>query len=133
MAKLLVSPIYAGILALMLVMLGLYVSWTRNRTKIDLGDNNNMTMLQAIRVHGNFTEYVPLALIVIAVAEGAGNSKWIIHLLGGALVVARLLQAWGLHQSPGLTFGRGAGTGLTYLVLIAGGVLAILAGWSVTY
>jgi uncharacterized protein len=131
MAKLLISPIYVGLFAILLVLFSLNVSRVRAKLKINLGDNNDPTMLQACRIHGNFAEYVPLALLVIVLVEGAGNAGWVVHLLGLALLLGRILHAWGINQTPGISFGRAAGMGLTYLVLLIGGVIAILAGWSI--
>ena len=49
--------------------------------------------------------------------------------LGTALVLARLLSAWGLLSAEGQSFGRQSGAGLTVLVLVSVSVL-ILLRWS---
>jgi hypothetical protein len=79
-----------------------------------------------MRIHGNFAEYVPLALLVIVLIEAAGYSRYWIHLLGLALVAARLLHAWGLTRDKQPSPGRVIGTALTFAVLAVGGVLLIV-------
>jgi len=50
------------------------------------------------RVHANFTEYVPFALLLIAFAEMRGINPMIIHLLCLALLSGRLAHAWGVSK-----------------------------------
>ena len=55
-----ITAVYAGILALMLVMLGILVVKNRYRAKVGLFDGGDEQLGQAIRVHGNFAEYLPV-------------------------------------------------------------------------
>jgi uncharacterized membrane protein YecN with MAPEG domain len=109
--------LYAGLLGLIMLALAINVSRVRTALGIQLGDGGNPRMLQAIRMHASFCEYVPLCLILILLIELARGPRPLVHALGIVLVVARLLHAWGISQSPGRSFGRAAGAGLTYLVL----------------
>ena len=110
---LLVSPLYVGLACLMIVALALVVSLRRNKFRVGLGDGNQITLLQAIRTHGNFAEFVPLALLAIVVLEATGESRYIIHVLGIALIVGRLCHAIGLLSTAGQSIGRRIGTALT--------------------
>ena len=56
-----ITGMYAGILALFLVALSVRTLRTRRRNQIAVGDGGNSEMLRAMRVHGNFAEYAPLA------------------------------------------------------------------------
>ena len=122
---LLVSPLYVGLACLMIVALALVVSLRRNKFRVGLGDGNQITLLQAIRAHGNFAEFVPLALLAIVVLEATGESRYIIHVLGIALIVGRLCHAIGLLSTAGQSIGRRIGTALTWGVLIVVGILLI--------
>jgi uncharacterized membrane protein YecN with MAPEG domain len=51
-----------------------------------------------------------------------------LHLMGIALTLGRILHAWGLSTSPGESFGRAAGTTLTWLTLLAALTLCIVRG-----
>jgi uncharacterized membrane protein YecN with MAPEG domain len=112
-----ITVLYAGLLGLIMLALAINVSRTREATHVSLGDGGNPKMLQAIRMHASFCEYVPLCLILIGLIEMAHGPRWLVHTLGIALVVARLLHAQGIHSAPGRSFGRAAGASLTYLVL----------------
>ena len=56
-------------------------------------------MLERIsRVHANFAEYVPFALLLIAFAEMRGVYHLVIHALCVALLVGRVIHAWGVSN-----------------------------------
>lgn len=130
---LLASPLYVGLAALLLVALSLRIIRLRYRHRIEIGDGGVSELRRAIRAHGNFIEYVPLALLLILTADLAGHATWVVHGLGIALIVGRLAHAYGFTSAPGPNLGRGLGVGLTTFVLVAGAVLAIagFAGWRV--
>lgn len=123
-----ITLVYLGLNALIMLALGVIVSVARLKTRIDLGDGGNATLLQAIRAHGNNSEYVPIALIMLAALELMAGPPWLLHGLGGALTLGRLLHAQGLYQSSGRSFGRVLGTSLTWLVLAAGGGACLYLG-----
>jgi len=60
-----VSMITAGLLGILLLFLSGHVIAGRVKFKIDIGDGGNEQMRQRIRAQANFTEYVPLALLLI--------------------------------------------------------------------
>lgn len=85
----------------------------------------------AMRVMANFSEYVPILLVLLAGLELGGMPDWLTFGLAGALVLARLLHAWGFSRSPGASFGRFYGTLLTWIVLLIAsgtGLYSVLAG-----
>ena len=118
------TAIYAGILAVLYIIISLRVSLGRKKNKVNLGDGGNEDMQKRIRVHGNFAEYVPMALLLMAIVEINGGVGWAIHVLGIALVVGRLLHAYGL--SAGVLPGRAIGSLLSWLVIVAAGVYAFV-------
>jgi uncharacterized membrane protein YecN with MAPEG domain len=125
------SPIYMALAALLLLYLSMRVSLLRMRYGVVLGDGGHDDLLRAIRVQANFIEYVPIALLLILAADLVGHDKWIIHVLGIALLVGRVCHAYGLSRDPGRSPGRMIGVTLTYLVLIAGAILAILSFFNI--
>ena len=120
-----VSALYAAIFGLFAVFLTVRVIVLRGRTGIQLGDGGDAALGQAIRAHANLAEQVPLALLLIVLAEMAGTNASIVLALGAVLVVARLLNAWGLSHSLGPTTPRQAGAGLTMLVVVAASLLIV--------
>jgi uncharacterized membrane protein YecN with MAPEG domain len=117
-----VTMLYGGSLALWFLVLGVCVV-KRRQVGISLGDGGDVLLQRAIRGHGNFVEYVPLALILLAALELSGTSPYVLHALGLTLLTARLLHGYALSFTSQFVFGRVWGTGLTYIVL---GVEAVM-------
>ena len=113
-----ITALYAAICGLLLVFMGIRVSLTRGKEKVDLGDGGKDAMLRAIRIHGNAAEYIPISLILLFFLEMQGSAHWFLHVCGITLVVSRLLHMQGLMQSAALTPGRLVGTGLGWALIV---------------
>jgi hypothetical protein len=120
------SSLYIGLAALLLVVLSARVIRLRYRYRTEIGDGGHAELARAIRAHANFIEYVPLALLVIVMADLLGHAKWTVHGMGIALVIGRVAHAYGFTTGEGPNLGRNLGVTLTLLVLIAGAALALL-------
>ena len=119
-----VTALYAGLCALLVIALAFRVVAFRRGKKVGLGTAGDKAGEIAVRVHGNAVEYIPLALILMLIAEINGLSHVWLHCLGGALVLARLLHAIGLVAgNGGYHPGRFIGTSLTWLVIL---ILAVI-------
>jgi uncharacterized membrane protein YecN with MAPEG domain len=117
---------FAGLHALLLLALSARVSRMRQRLDTGIGHGDDHALARAIRVQANFIEYVPMALLLLALLEMAGApSAWVLA-GGAALFVGRLLHAWGLSRHAGVSVGRFVGTGLTWGVLL---IAALAALW----
>jgi len=113
------SLFYTGLLGLLLIALSVNVVLARRRYRVRLGVGTDEGMQQAVRVHANFTEYVPLAVVLLVLCEVLAELPTAaVHAAGIVLVTSRVLHAWGLAKSPGTTFGRFYGTAGTWLVII---------------
>lgn len=121
-----VTALYAGVLGLLAQLLAVVVIRGRGRHRVGIGDGGNEELGRAIRVFGNFSEYVPLVLLMLGMLEALGMPRWTIHGGGAILVAARLLHARALMASSGSSFGRVAGMALTFGVLILAS-LALIA------
>jgi len=122
-----ITAVYAAIFGLFAAALTINVIANRVRLKVEGGDGGVPKMAQAIRAHANFAEHVPLAIILLGLAEMTGVRAWIIYVLGGVLLVARVLSAVGLNRSLAGSMPRQAGAGLTILVTVAASI-AVLVG-----
>ena len=119
-----IVPIYAAIFAVMLVALSLRVAKTRGDVKVAIGDGDNMILRRAIRVQGNFTEYVPMALILFLFVELQGWPRWLVHGLCIVMLAARVLHAYGIAQEPEDIRLRATGMATTAgLLIIAAGLI----------
>lgn len=119
----LVTPLYAGLAALMLVALSLRVIQGRWRFQVAIGDGGSDELVRRMRAQGNFIEYTPLALLLMLLAELQGYPSWLLHLLGIALLGGRAVHAWALTAAS--IRGRVIGMVLTFAVLTVGAVLCI--------
>lgn len=118
MTTLSITGLYASLLAFLIIILGLRISHMRMKYRIGLADGGQPQLVHAIRVHGNAVEWIPLILILFACAESQHLFHWGLHFLGMALIVSRLLHAWGLSHSSGKSFGRFYGAIITYLITL---------------
>jgi uncharacterized membrane protein YecN with MAPEG domain len=95
-----ITSAYLGILALLYLVLGLQVSRLRRGHRVLFGDGDNIKLRSAIRAHANFVEYVPIIVLMVAMLEMSGMPALRVHLLMGALLVARLLHPLGMYVGP---------------------------------
>jgi uncharacterized membrane protein YecN with MAPEG domain len=123
-----VTPLYAGLLALFFLVLCLRVVQFRQRG-IPLGDGGDPKMLRLIRGHANFAEHVPLILLMMGFLEAGHTSIYILHALGIVLLISRLLHGYALSFTDRFRFGRVWGAGLTFTVLGICGVLCLMQGF----
>ena len=114
-----IVPIYAAIFAVMLVALSLRVAKTRGDVRVAIGDGGNIVLRRAIRVQGNFTEYVPMALILFTFVEMQGWPRWLVHGFCLVLLAARALHAYGIAQEPEDIRLRATGMATTAVLLVA--------------
>lgn len=110
--------LYAGIFGLMFLYLSAEVSKLRVRYEVGLGDGGHLDLLKAIRIHGNFSEYVPIILILLFLSELMGGRSWLMHTLGGILLIGRVLHMIGLRITEGPSLYRFFGILMTWAVLL---------------
>ena len=66
------TPLYAGLLALLFVALSARVIVQRRRAHVSVGDGNDQSLRQKMRVHANFAEYTPIGLVLLGLTELQG-------------------------------------------------------------
>jgi uncharacterized membrane protein YecN with MAPEG domain len=120
-----ITALYAGLLALLFLVLSARVVQMRGKGMPSLGDGGNEQLLRRIRGHANFAEYVPMLLVMLAILENGGLPATWVHALGASLVVARVLHGYALSFTPGFKFGRLWGTTLTFVLLAVCGALCV--------
>ena len=96
-AQLNALSLWVGLNLLLTLLLALNV--VRNRIKAQGDSGDPVTLEKAVRAHGNNTEYVPGILIGLGLMAMTGASAQTINILGGTLLVVRILHAYGIQQS----------------------------------
>jgi uncharacterized protein len=123
-----VSLVCAALCAVFQIVLAALVIQRRSALGIGFLDGGDDALLKRIRAHGNFTETVPLMLLLLLMLELAGLATGWLWALGVAAVLSRGLHAWGLLGASGM-FGRVSGTLLTCFVLGAQALAALILAW----
>ena len=118
-----IVPVYSAVLALMYIALSARVIQIRRSAKVAIGTRGNVRLERATRVHANFAEYVPFALLLAAFVEMQSRPAWLIHLLCLALLVGRVIHAYGVSQEHENYRLRTAGMATTFAVFA---VIALL-------
>ena len=113
-------PVHAGLPTLLFVVPGFRVVTRRRSARVGLGDGGDGILGRRVRAHGNLAEHVPLAFLLMALAELQGASAWTWHMIGTSLIAGRLLHAWGVGREPEILNLRVAGMVLTFFALITG-------------
>ena len=115
----LITPFYAAVFALVFVALSIRVIVVRRRISVGIGDGDEPLLARAIRVQGNFAEYVPFALLLIFFLESQTAAVVIVHVLCVALLIGRLLHAYGVSQPTENYRFRVTGMALTFTVILS--------------
>lgn len=93
------------------------------------GDGGKERLNRRIRAHGNFAEYVPLILLLVALLEAGGAGRATVHMLLLPLVAARIMHPIGMlapEASLRQFAFRGASMVVTWLILASAAVLLLL-------
>ncbi len=121
-----IVSLYAGTLALWFLVLSARVVQGRiGPNSPGIGDGGDVEMLRRIRGQANFTEYVPIILILIGLMELNNFPNGLIHALGITLLLGRLLHGYAFSFTSDYVFGRTAGILLTFLTLLISSICCL--------
>lgn len=113
-----ITGLYAGLLTVLFIGLSMNIIRLRLKNKIGIGDGGNEMLAKAVRVHGNFSEYIPLALLLLGIYEMNGAGPQWLHALGGTLFIGRILHAVGLTKTIGASKQRQIGMISLFIVML---------------
>jgi uncharacterized protein len=125
---LLTTSIIAAALTIIFIRLSFAVIGLRRKNKIGLGSGGHEDLERAIRAQGNFAEYVPFGIILIACLEINGAPWWLVATPGISLIIGRLIHAKGINEPPPHFSKRILGMKFTFYTLI--GLVVLNLGWS---
>ena len=122
-----ITSIIAAVLTIIFIKLSFAVIALRRENKVGLGSGGHEDLERAIRAQGNFAEYVPFGIILIACLELNGAPWWLVILPGITLIIGRLIHAKGINTPPPDFSLRVTGMKFTFGTLIT--LVLLNLGW----
>jgi hypothetical protein len=121
-----VFAFYAGLNGLILLLLGIMVVRRRIKTGTMILDGAKDEVIQAVRAHANAAEYIPIVLLLIAALALLKAPIWLLHIVGLTLTIGRIVHAYALYRSLGVSTARFIGINLTWIALLIGSIAALV-------
>ena len=126
---LIITATTASLLTFVYVFLAFKVIALRRTEKIALGDGGVQKLQAAIRAHGNFSEYVPLSLVLMALLELDHFASIALMVVALALVLGRVLHAVSVLSNPQRFKFRVLGMQLTFATLVSLALFNLFPLW----
>ncbi|MBX3505211.1 MAG: MAPEG family protein [Parvibaculum sp.] len=117
--------IYVGLNILINLFLAYRVSANRVRTNVMTGTGSDEKLYNASRAHVTNVEYTPIGLIGLVVLHLLAASIYVMHVVGLALTIGRILHAIGVSRTGESTPPRLVGTLLTWIALLVAGIACL--------
>lgn len=124
---LIITGFFSSILALIFYKLSINVIKLRRKYKISLGSSKKHRDLeQAIRAHGNMSEFLPIGLILLACLEVNHIPKIIVFICGLFFLVGRYLHATSFLKEEINSSQRVLGMKITHWSIVLMAILNII-------
>jgi uncharacterized membrane protein YecN with MAPEG domain len=124
---LVITPLYAAALAVLFLVLSVRVIVSRRIADVGFGAPGGSALERQVRVHGNFAEYVPFALLLLAMAELRGAAPLWLHVAGVLLLAGRIVHAVGVSRPGTDDIGRIVGMTGSQTAILIGAILILAA------
>ncbi len=124
---LIATPIYAVLLTILFLMLTVRVIMARRSQKIAYGSGEDTDTVALMRAHANWSEFAPIGIVLLLVAELQGVGPFWLHLCGLMLVVGRYMHGYAMGFNRKFFQGRVYGTALTLGALILLSLINLIA------
>lgn len=109
-----ITALYAAPLAALFIWLSYRVIVRRRSELVAYGPGEDRDLLQRMRIHANFAEYTPLALIIMMLVESLSAPNFLVHVLGLLILSGRFIHGIGLSNNPNKIKLRVIGMVLTF-------------------
>ena len=124
---LLITAFFSSILALIFYKLSINVIRLRRKYKVSLGSSKkNKDLNQAIRAHGNLSEFLPIGLILLACLEVNHLPKIVVFMCGLFFLIGRYLHASSFLKEEIDSSNRVLGMKITHWSIILMAILNII-------
>ena len=124
---LLITAFFSSILALIFYKLSINVIRLRRTYKVSLGSpKKHKDLEQAIRAHGNLSEFLPIGLILLACLEINHLPKIVVFMCGLFFLIGRYLHATSFLKEEINSSNRVLGMKITHWSIILMAILNII-------
>ena len=124
---LIITAFFSSILALIFYKLSINVIRLRRKYKVSLGSSKKHKDLeQAIRAHGNLSEFLPIGLILLACLEINHLPKIVVFMCGLFFLIGRYLHATSFLKEEINSTNRVLGMKITHWSIILMAILNII-------
>ncbi len=113
-----ITAFYASLLVPLYILLAARTILMRFSARVSVGDGGDKELLRRMRVHANFAEYVPFALLLMGLAESLALDARLLHGTGIVLALGRSAHAYGMSRRTDILPLRTGGMVATFTVLI---------------
>jgi uncharacterized membrane protein YecN with MAPEG domain len=120
-----ITALYGALNAILNILLAARISPARGKYGVSMGTGDSKELLAMVRAHGNNAEFMPLGVLMILIAELGGGSNLWLHVLGGSLLLSRILHAIGMPMRAPNPF-RFVGTAGTWTVILGASVYCLV-------
>jgi uncharacterized protein len=120
-----VTALYGALNAIFNIVLASRISVARGRHGVSMGTGESRELLTMVRAHGNNAEFMPLAVLMMLIAELSGGSSMFLHVMGGSLLVTRIAHAVGMPMRAPNPL-RFVGTAGTWIVILGASVYCLI-------
>nr|WP_310522621.1 MAPEG family protein [Polymorphobacter sp.] len=124
-----VTLVTSGLCGLLYFWLSWRVVQVRQKAQVSLGDGGDGLLLQRIRAHANFAEYVPFCLILMGAIEVSSLAvSPYLAAAGLGLVAVRVSHAIGMAKEGANPY-RVVGAAGTWIIMVSLSVWALGLGF----
>lgn len=121
------TALYGALLVPLYIFMSARIIVFRRGNRVAFGDKGHAALEVMIRAHGNFAEYVPFTLVLMALAEINGVAAALLHGVGLALLIGRYTHGLGLCFAANPLRWRTLGMVLTFTALASAALLCLFS------
>lgn len=121
-----ITTLTASFISFLFIIISLKIIKLRHRYKVSIGSSGNEQLEMTIRAHGNFAEYVPIALLLMLCAEANQTNVMVLCILAFSLILGRFFHAYAFVFNKSHFKFRVSGMILTFSTIIFLAVVNII-------
>ncbi|MCB0272842.1 MAG: MAPEG family protein [Bdellovibrionales bacterium] len=101
----------------------------RRTHRVSIGDQGDQVLLRRMRMHANFIEYTPYALLLLLLCEIQDVTNWALWVSASLLLIGRYIHAFGLSSPKTKGLYRVGGMVLTISSIVTSSLMLLLASF----